>query len=374
MNQLSTASSSPTPFLPQHVRRRSSLIFAGKCALGALLVWWLMRSGRLDLGLLTRASMGWPLAGAIMCQSAMIACQTMRWHLLARAQGFPMTPHQTIATSLRGQFAGAWTPSNLGLDGVRLLHAGRLSPGRSRTALVALIVDRVIGVLMLLALLLPLLFFTPRPEHQMLFTFARYLAAAGAILTLLALLSWKASSRRALLPDGFIGHVLAALNAYHEQPKVLWSACAWALATHLFNALSFWFGFGALGLPAHPFTVIMMAPAVVLSYIVPLTPMGLGVADAVAATLFSAVGIAGGGATTMLLRATWLLLSLLCGLAFFYRDGLPSGVESNGVGDIGVADSGLEKAEGVDAAAPRNSGAMVITGNDGIGGNAMGRD
>lgn len=365
MNQAAADSASQTSSAPTRARWRGLLVFAGKCIVGALLLWWLMRSGRLDLGLLARSQIGWTWAGVALCQCAMIACQAMRWHLLARAQGFPLTPHQTLVTSLRGQFAGVWTPSNLGLDGVRLLQAGRLLAGQTQAALVALIVDRVIGVLMLLALLLlPLLFVAPRFEHQIPIATARWFAVLIATIASAAALIWK-RSWRALPPDNFIGRIMTALYAYHERPKVLWSACAWALATHICNALSFWFGFGALGLDANLPTVMLVAPAVILSFIVPLTPLGLGVADAVAATLFSAAGIAGGGATTMLLRATWLLLCLLCGLAFFYRDGLPAGDAAVGDED-GVAD-------GI-APEPRNSGAMRIGANDGSGGSAIGRD
>ena len=345
------------PIATPHTRWLNALILLGKCALGVLLVLWLVRSGQLDLGLLARAKIGWSLTGVFLSQMAMIGCQAVRWHLLARAQALPFTPAQTLALSLRGQFAGVWTPSNLGLDGVRWLYATRLFPGRSQAALVTLVVDRVLGVLTLFFFVsFPLVFLTPRAELQPLFGMARWIVVVAVAMAALGVLGWKRSRTRMqslLASDGFLGRILAMLNAFGTQPKVLWSACAWAGLTHFSNALSFWFGFQALGIQADLLIVLMVAPIVILSFIVPLTPLGLGVADAVAATLFGTVGIVGGGATTMLLRVTWLLLSLVCGLAFFYRDaGTTDGFEADSLNP--GATNGAEKV--------------------GIGGNGIGRD
>lgn len=358
MNPASLDSASPLPSL--YERRRGTLIFVGKCVVGALLVGWLVRSGRLDFGLLAGVKAGWSLVGVFLCQAAMIACQAMRWHLLSRAQKLAFTPAQTILMSLRGQFAGVWTPSNLGMDGVRLLHATRLYPGRAQASLVALIIDRVVGVLMLLVLMFASLFFVEwRAEQQAMFTAARWIALSIIVAALIAAVVWKAWSRRSSLSDNFAGRIVMAMQAYHEQPKVLWGACGWALLTHICNALSFWFGFDALGIPAALPTVLMVMPAVILSFILPLTPLGLGVADVVAQVLFEAAGIAGGSAATMLLRATWLLLSLGCGLSFFYRDTLSA--------------PDLSELEG-NRSDSRKPGAMKSGANEGIGGNVIGRD
>src|SRR5699024_9012802 len=91
-----------------------------------------------------------------------------------------------------------------------------------------------------------------------------------------------------------------------------------AFATHLCNILA---TFCALRVfePAAPLlSIVLVTPFVILSSLVPLTPLGLGVTDATAAILFAGIGVAHGVAATMILRATFVLMSLACGLAWLW--------------------------------------------------------
>jgi uncharacterized membrane protein YbhN (UPF0104 family) len=56
-----------------------------------------------------------------------------------------------------------------------------------------------------------------------------------------------------------------------------------------------------------------------LVWMVPITPLGLGVTDTAAEFLFALIGISVGAEQQMLIRLFGVLLSLAGGLAFFWR-------------------------------------------------------
>jgi uncharacterized membrane protein YbhN (UPF0104 family) len=58
-------------------------------------------------------------------------------------------------------------------------------------------------------------------------------------------------------------------------------------------------------------------PLVILTGVLPLTPLGLGVTDAVALMVFSTIHISSGANAVMLSRITFVAISALCGLAWF---------------------------------------------------------
>jgi uncharacterized membrane protein YbhN (UPF0104 family) len=49
------------------------------------------------------------------------------------------------------------------------------------------------------------------------------------------------------------------------------------------------------------------------------TPMGLGITDGIAESLYGMMGISAGAETQMLIRIAAVLIFLLCGVAFLYR-------------------------------------------------------
>jgi hypothetical protein len=104
-------------------------------------------------------------------------------------------------------------------------------------------------------------------------------------------------------------------------------ATAWTLFTHAANILAMGAIFQALapglGLWRELGLAFEAGPIIILSSAVPLTPLGLGVADATGEALLARHGLDCGSEAVMLTRAIWLGVCLLSGIAFWTNEGTP---------------------------------------------------
>jgi uncharacterized membrane protein YbhN (UPF0104 family) len=302
---------------PFFVRFKSTAILLVKIALAAVLVWWLWRSGRLDFSQFRTVKIGGAFFGLLFLQAAMLGCIALRWHFLTRACGLDFSLRQTLRISLFGSFAAVWTPAGLGLDGARLWQARRLAPGQMPKIIASTFWDRALGVWSVLVLT----------------------AISCAILLEVSQLEMSAELRHALWGVLVFCAGLAALPLVAHRPLArllqrrwpatavsfgglrgtAWrSALLFAFLTHGCNAFSVWCALQVLGAQgsAPLLAVLLVAPLIILSSLVPLTPLGLGVTDAAASTLLHVIGNNSGAEATMLGRATFVLLSALCGLVW----------------------------------------------------------
>ena len=306
-------------------KRRSAFFLILKCIIAAALLWWLSRSGRFDLRVFSSLRWGWDSAGVLGFQVAMLACMAARWHFLTRALNLNFSFRQTLRISLIGFYAAILTPASLGLDGARLLLSRQLRAGQNREILASVLWDRVLGLWSLLVIC----------------------ALCGAVIAFFPVLSSGETVRRAVLMASLACGVLAlALAVIFGSPKLparigqmaflknkAWLQQAppraifgWPLllgfATHGCNLLATFFALRIFESGAPLFSTLPVAPFVILSSLVPLTPLGLGVTDSTAALLFAAIGVAHGAAATMILRATFVLISLIGGLAWLWPNSI----------------------------------------------------
>jgi uncharacterized membrane protein YbhN (UPF0104 family) len=296
-------------------RVRTIGVFLLKSALAALLLFWLVRSGRLDFAAFSALKPSAALAGMILFQIAMRICLAARWHRLANGLRLPLSWKQSGRISLIGFFAAIWTPASLGLDGARLLAARRLYPARGGAALASVLWDRVLGVWALLALCAVssfVLWQFPLAPALRQFAWLAGGACGGAAAAGAAFRLHPAFLR--VLPARWREVLASHFRVALARPLAL------SFATHGCNMLATWCALRALGFNAPIGSTLAAMPLIIFSSLVPLTPLGLGVTDAAAATLLHAVGVAGGAEATMLARSSFVLLSALCGLAWLWPE------------------------------------------------------
>jgi uncharacterized membrane protein YbhN (UPF0104 family) len=301
------------------VGARQGAIMLFKFVAAGVLVWWLWKSGRLDFSRLARVRIGFAFFGVIGFQAAMLGCVAARWHSLTRAFGLNLPARQTFRVSCIGNFAAVWTPAGLGLDGVRLVFLRRLAPRHLGAAAASTLWDRALGVWALACLSFPacallLLDDSLAPVTGLRRALWLLLVACGVLALAPLFLQTRAPEVMARRWPA-LRQLSGANFAYQGAWK---SALLFAFMTHSCNFLSLWCALRALDIVAAPAPALLVAPLVVLSSLLPLTPMGLGVTDAAASTLLHAVGVSGGAEATMLGRATFVLLSAACGLAWLW--------------------------------------------------------
>ena len=314
----------------QKTKWRSALVLILKCAVAVALLWWLARSGRFDWRSVSGLKPSAALAGVLLFQCAMLGCIAARWHFLARELNLDFSFRRTLRISLIGFYAASWTPASLGLDGARLLLSRRLSPQQGREILASVLWDRVLGLWSLLVVC----------------------ALSGIALSLSSVLAGSQTAQRAVSIAALACGVLAVvIGVLIGSPQLLkrvsqipfFEKRAWlqasfpraifgwpllfAFATHGCNILAMFCALRVFEPNAPLVSIFLVTPFVVLSSLVPLTPLGLGVTDATAALLFAAIGVAHGVAATMIARAFFVVISLVCGLAWLWPVSSASEIE-----------------------------------------------
>lgn len=301
---------------------RTGFIAFFKCAVAAALLWWLVRTGRFDLRVLTSMRPSWALAGALLFQCGMLFCIAVRWHFLTRALKLDLSFQQTLRISLIGYYAAILTPASLGLDGARLLMARRFRPQQSRQIIASVLLDRLLGLWSLLILSALCGFAAMNlglmAQDKIAQRAVVVMAIICGILSLIIGLVLRSPQLMARLPGS--AFLLKKIPSLHQPPPP--AIFGWplflAFATHGCNLLATFCALRIFEPGASLPAISFVTPFVILSSLVPLTPLGLGVTDATSALLFSAIGIAHGAVATMLMRTLFVLLSLICGLAWMW--------------------------------------------------------
>lgn len=259
---------------------RARLILAAKCVLAAALIAWLVQSGRFKPRALLQVQSVAALLGVAILQSVMILSQSWRWKTVLRLRGLQLPARAALRVGLAGQFAAVWTPAGIGLDGARIFDGTRRFPAQRAEVLKAAALDRVFAVAALGVLCAPALLWLT--EYGRIWP---YLGMAAALAIIVLLAKWR---------DAMLAF---ALSCIIHGANIGAAVCA------------FW----ALGRVVTTNGIAFAAPLVVLSSLIPLTPLGIGVVDGAAVELFARAAMPGGAESTMLGRAAWIALSLACG-------------------------------------------------------------
>lgn len=299
-------------------------LFLVKLSVGLSILYWLFATGRFDIqmyrSLVQPGAIAYALA-ALVLQSMSILLSLARWHLLLRVVGIPLSAGEALRLGCQGTYMGLFLPGTLGVDGLRMLHLKMYHREHLLRGLASITMDRALGFvgLLILAITFSTLFMLERGEGL---SFTIIFWMVGALLVVFTVLAVACGFvpmkgmqflRRVKLFAGFID----ALGSYRDFHWTLVSVIGLSILGNFLVSLAACCGLAALGLPFSLLAVATVTPVLIVIRFLPLTPMGLGVTDAAAVELYRMVGLSGGAENQMLLRATWLIFVLLCGLSFF---------------------------------------------------------
>jgi hypothetical protein len=185
-------------------------------------------------------------------------------------------------------FFGLAIPSTIGADAARALLLGRTPPGRA-VALSSVLFDRMVGLVMLVAVAVAALVLGPGDRLPRGLHVA--IVAIGSGLVALWLVA-PAASR--LLPAGSRPRRLVAedLAPYFRSHALIAGAAARSLGVHGLQIASQALVAGALGLRLPLGFVALYHPLVTLAAAVPLTIGGFGLREAAYAWLLPLAGVA----------------------------------------------------------------------------------
>lgn len=256
-------------------------------------------------------------------QIPMLLGPLFRWYLLAKAQGLDIELRQSVHIGLIGYFASIFVPSGLGLDGSRAVYALRRCPGQTVKIVSTLVMDRLIGLTSMISLgavFGGLLLLQKFDSLLALFVSCLWVTLAGLIGLTLVILSERFASLFSPLRKRWriFDRVHEALVSYRDHKSKLLEGLVLTIPGHVCIMAGTYFAFVAMNLVVPPMSVFGLTPIVNLSVIVPLTPMGLGVSEWVASTLYARYQYIGGADVNMALRLVTLVLMVMCGVATLF--------------------------------------------------------
>jgi len=254
-----------------------------------------------------------------------IVIRVFRWRALLHGLGVTPPLRLLLKLYLVGNFFNTVLPSGFGGDVVRVVELAQQN--RQSAAVGTVIVDRLTGILSLMALGLVVLPFTQGLAPWLVWMFI--VVAVGGLLGGALLLEGRLLRRvTARLPQalslagqGKLADIYAAVSG--SGARAIWQALALSTLFNLVNIAVYWLCGLAVGIDVPLGFYFVFVPLLSLTLLVPISVGGLGARDWVAQPLFGSAGVPDAvvAGMTLLVYAVTLTVGLI-GLAIYLVEGL----------------------------------------------------
>ncbi|HEY5770400.1 MAG TPA: lysylphosphatidylglycerol synthase transmembrane domain-containing protein [Terrimicrobium sp.] len=257
------------------------------------LLWWIFRDPekRARMAVALRAAdYLWLIPGALSIGCAFLL-QTERWRLLLNVQGIDLGWWRTLRVYLIGAFFNLFLLGATGGDIVKIYYAMRETSSKKTAALLSVLVDRMVGMLALVAL--TALLCSLRLDRLLADPLTRTLMAALALIM---------GGSVALVVFGFcvdrfhLAHKLphwlpmrvkivelaTAFSTYARDPRVLASTIGLSFLAHFCIFLAFYFAARAFGLfpgVGGMIDILSVLPVILTIASLPISLSGVGVRE-----------------------------------------------------------------------------------------------
>ena len=319
------------------LRTRRTLVLLAKLALAAAILGYLFVQVQRQAGFarLVDQPKQWPLlAAGLACTFAAITLTFVRWHVLLTALGLNFRLLDTMRYGALGFALNFVSLGSIGGDLFKAIFAAKDSPGRRTEAVATVVVDRMLGMMMMLSLAsvatLMIDWSAAPTAIKMLVQTIRLgtvalLSGVGLVLVVPAFSDERVRRLVGAVPlvGSTAARLIATVSAYRSEKQRLFAACGISIVSNSLFILSFYFV--AQGLPVRSPTLaqhFVIVPTANLAGAIPATPSGLGTMEAAVDALYQAVPgeleIPPGDGTLIALgqRATMVLVAAAC-LAFY---------------------------------------------------------
>ena len=285
--------------VPTSARGSRWLGFLLKAGLAAALIYWMARSGKLDFRQTAAATAHWPLLlAAALISYVGILIMSARWNILLRSQDIGISSWDAFSLSMIGILFSTVIPGSVSGDVVKAYYAADRAPGKKGRAVTTILVDRVVGLVTLLAMSsvagiwkLPVIL---RSHTASIFYLTVVAATAGGGLVLLAAillsghtLRWVENFAERFRWLGFLTHPLHALEVFRTRPAPLVWAMLLSVPAQVAACLAFFFCGRALGSTSLTLAdSVLVVPLGFTAMALPLAPAGIGVGQMAFYSLF----------------------------------------------------------------------------------------
>jgi glycosyltransferase 2 family protein len=294
-----------------------------KLLLAAGIVGWLC-TGRLDLRLLVRMPFSAHLVTLVLLVFASLLVPVLRWWILLRVQKIHVSLWRATTLTWLGYLTGLVLPGAVGGDLAKSYLITRDQPGAAARALSTVLVDRLLGFYSLIILgALSAAWLVPGQGADRAFGMmiaSLVVVTLGSVLGMIALTLRPAQQLLArFAPAAWIEAWNDSCRLYAQGKLAVAGGLALSLGSSALTALSLAAADRALGGSVAWMASLALGPLVVLANAIPLTPGGIGFAEAASSQLFGTVGNANGAEMMLAIRVVMVLLSLPAVLVLFAR-------------------------------------------------------
>jgi len=254
-----------------------------------------------------------------------IVIRVFRWRALLHGLGVRPPFWLLLKLYLVGNFFNTILPSGFGGDVVRVLELAQQD--RQSAAVGTVVVDRLTGILSLMALGLVVLPFTRGLALWLVWTFV--IIAVGGLVGGTLLLEGKLLRRiTARLPralslagQGKLADIYTAVTG--SGARAVWQALVLSTVFNLVNIAIYWLCALAVGMDVKLGFYFVFVPLLSLTLLIPISVGGLGARDWVAQPLFGSVGVPDAVAAGMTLSVYAVTLAVgLVGFAIYLVEGV----------------------------------------------------
>jgi uncharacterized membrane protein YbhN (UPF0104 family) len=268
-----------------------------------LLLWWIFRDPEKRARMasaLRAADYLWLIPGVLSIGCAFLF-QTERWRLLLHVQGIDLGWWRTFRVYLIGAFFNLFLLGATGGDIVKIYYAMRETTSKKTAALLSVLVDRMVGMLALVAITAVLC--SLRLDRLLADPLTRALLAALALIMggSLALIVFGFCVDRFHLAHklphwlpmrGKIVELSTAFSTYARDPRVLISTFGLSVLAHLCIFFAFYFTARAFGVFAGlngMIDILSVLPVILTLASLPISLSGVGVREQLFQDVLSAV-------------------------------------------------------------------------------------
>ncbi len=277
------------------------------------------------------------LAGSVMCFLVSLTACGLRWKMILKAQGLDLGFGKVMSILFVGHFFNAFMFGATGGDVVKAFYTARETGSKKTEAVSTVFIDRIIGLIALIALTLGIMlvrfrFYLSTPETRYVFLFLCAVTGIGIIGFLTMMFT-----RGLLEKIGFFNLIskskagLVMLRAYNSlydsltHPTLFAKTFGASLLNHLMLLVAMYLLAHAVLADLSFIDILSLGPTINAIGSIPATPGGLGLREYAAVIYLGVIGTAATKALTisLLVYATMLFWSIVGGFVFLGYSSTP---------------------------------------------------
>jgi len=262
-----------------------------------------------------------PLAAIFIIQLVSFTIVCARWKVLTKALNIPVSLKTCIKTGYQGLSLSLLVPGSLGFDGIRILYINNHHKKCKLAGIASVLMDRILGLVGLLMLTVGACGF-----YWLLFDEAGLgllLILSGILLMLVIFIIYMLCVVAPKLSYSWIKkytvveNTLQAFQIYNNHKLAMLVSTFISISGHFIHCIAWLVAINMIGISPDILGVVAVTSVITIIRTIPITPLGLGVTDIAAESIYSLIDITAGAEIQMLIRVVTIILLLFFGLSFY---------------------------------------------------------